>query len=267
MRNFDKIALVVLIGLVLVLGFQFRGQLTGMVVSDDNSAPQITIAKLDALKNSASIKWQTDKAATSYFQFEGKTETFGSAKEFEISLEKLEAGKQYSYTISACDRKNNCNQRSTFFTTLTQDKQDIPKPITGAAVTNVSGLGISVNRAIFILLLIAASVILVGGFMQEKAINILPPSIRLGMMLDKAETLIKEKRHEELHSVYGDIRVTYERLNAREKGKHQMRALDVYSELLAHSRAKEANILVDKYLEGKINKDEVERLRELIDIE
>ncbi len=266
----NKIALAVLVVILLAAGIYFKGFITGMVIAEDSAAPQITISKLDVFKDSAYVKWQTDENAISYFQLQGKTEIFSESNEFGMTIESLNPGKEYSYTISACDKSSNCNQKSGFFTTLAQEKQDTQEKeetnqITGAAVTNISGVGAAINKIFFVLLLVAATVILLGGVFRENAISVLPPSIRLGMMLDKAENLIKEKRHEELHGLYTNIRHTYNELDEKNKGKYQPRALDVYSELEAHTKAKEANVLVDKYLEGNITKQEFERLRDLLE--
>ncbi len=266
MENLDKLIVFFLGAFILAIAYQFgAGNITGLAVNQDLTAPSITVTKVEALDSKANIKWQTDEDSTSYFNIDGQTASYEKSIKFGINLEKLTPGKEYEYTISACDTRNNCDQQTGKFTTLTTPK-GIPKPITGSAVTDLSGVQSSLNSLLLLLIIGVASFILLNaGYQRMEKNSLLPASIRIGMMISKAENMLNEKRHEEASLVYAEIRQLFDGLNAKEKGKHQKKAIQIYSELLSHTQAKEANMLVDKYLEGKINDHELARLRELLE--
>ncbi|MBI2133555.1 fibronectin type III domain-containing protein [Candidatus Woesearchaeota archaeon] len=263
MISLNKLIIAVLILSAVPAVMILESNLTGHAVRQDTSPPVITITRLSALNSQAIIKWSTNEEASSIFKVGSKSEILGKNTNFEVTLENLNPGTGYKYSISACDKFNNCGQKEGSFTTT--QKAQKAMPLTGSAVTDISLLSGKVNILIFLLVSIAASVIVIGGFVQKGA-DYLPAPMRVGIMLDNAETLLREKKHEEVYDIYGKMRTVYDGLNAREKGRYQRRALDVYSELLSHTRAVEANMLVDKYLSSSITKQELDRLRELLEI-
>lgn len=278
MQTIYKIILTFFILVFAGIGLAIQnGGITGLEIATiEDSQPSIIVTNAQILDTRASINWATDKEATSTFLIEGEKVPYGESTSFGINLDTLAQGKHYSYEISACDRKNNCNTYKGEFTTLSNapaqpaKQQNAPSQatgkITGNAVKELSRAQTSINSAIFILLAIAASFVVISAAVQRMDSNALvPPSIRIGILVNKAEAAIRNNRHYEAYPIYDKIRGLYENLNSREKGKHQGRVMNVYSELLAHTRAKEANYLVDKYLEGSITKQELYRMRELLE--
>lgn len=265
-----KILLAAVCVVIAVAGLMLNGGLSGYLVFEDKNAPTITVTEAKILDTSAHIKWETDEPARSTFSIGDSTETFPEARQFETRLESMSPGKEYSYAIYACDKSDNCNLAEKRFTTLLTRPPEIPEPkaspLTGAVVANVTILQAKLNTVLFLLIAGVAVFVLLSGTLQRlETDDVMPNSVRMHMLLNKAEKSIKSKRHHEAFPIYEEMRHLYEKLNSRQKGTHHSRVMDVYSELHSHTKAKEANHLVDKYLEGKISRPEMDRLRDLLE--
>ncbi|MBI4438893.1 hypothetical protein HY640_03095 [Candidatus Woesearchaeota archaeon] len=262
-----KILLVAAVIVAIGMAFQFSSSPTGLQVLDnDLTAPKTIIQEARILDTTATFRWTTDENAESTFKLGESESSFSQAKEFAIRLDRLQPGKQYSYQITTCDAARNCNRYANTFTTLQQPPARTNNELTGAATTSLNKAQSSLNKLLFLLLLVTASLIVANAFVQRiQGKGIIPPAVRMSMLLRKSESLIKENKHYLAYPMYSDMRQLYENLKPAEKGTHKKRILDVYSELAAHAKAQEANVLVDKYLEGNITKPELGRLRELLE--
>ena len=271
MNALDKVFLVLAVVFFITVVYEVGNRVTGLAVhrtAPDTAPPVITLTKVDAGNDSAKLSWETNKTANSTFFLNGEaTVMSGMKKKFELKLHSLSSERQYSYRIYACDAGSNCySYQGTFSTIATQAKGTEPPAVTGNVVARLEKLQSSVSSLIFLLLAVVVSFVVIGAGIQRLDDNELAPhSMRLGVMLGKAEAAIKSSRHDTAYPLYEKMRYMYEKLNSKEKGKHQKRVLDVYSELYAHARAKEANYLADKYLEGTITNEEMARLRELLE--
>jgi hypothetical protein len=270
MRSRSKVLLGIII-VVLAIGVLNIGSgITGLFIEDVIS-PEITVETIKILDRSAIIEFSTNEPTRTAFYIEDQTISYEKDDTFKVDLKSLTPGKQYSYQIAACDMQSNCETYSSGFTTLssapTRIRQEPTQSfLTGFAIAPLAAAQSSVNTIMLILVGLVVGFVLVSGAAARMEDNkLLPVSVRMNALLSKAESSIKKNKHHEVYPMYEKMRGMYDRLNGHEKGKHQARVMGVYSHLASHSRAKEASHLVDKYLEGSINKPELQRLRDLLE--
>lgn len=240
------------------------------------AAPSITITGTQVSGSDATIMWTANVLSNATFSVEGETNYYSWNTNFSAQFGGFAPGK-HVYVIVSCDKSNSCGLYEGSFSTKAPDapapealevSEPVvrPAPLTGAVVAGLKNAQSSVSRAIFILLAVVALFVVAGGVVQNlDSSGFTPSSIRMSIALNKAESAIGESKHHEAYPLYEKMRYLYENLNARDKGRYQSRVLNVYSELLAHTRAKEANHLADKYLAGKISNEELMRLKELME--
>ncbi|GEM_PF-5711921 len=243
-----------------------------------DSAPSITITGTYVSGSEATVTWTTSEPSNATFAAEGEVNYYSWNTNFSAQFGGFAPGK-HAYVIVACNKGSKCALYDNTFsisapeaaessasTTAVSEPVVRHAPLTGAAVAGLKKVQSSMSGIIFLLLAVVALFIVAGGILQKlDDSSFTPSSMRMSVALNKAESAIMENSHHDAYPLYQKMRYLYEGMNARDKGRYQSRVLNVYSELLSHARAKEANHLADKYLAGTISNEELMRLKELME--
>jgi len=87
---------------------------------------------------------------------------------------------------------------------------------------------------------------------------------KMRRFISKTKKHMKRGEHEKATALYEEARLQYSRLSSVDKMRHYDSVMNIYNELLAHTRAQEAKELAEKYAAGEITKEELQRFEVIL---
>lgn len=209
-------------------------------------------------ETSAEIIWTTNSTSDATFILDDIVLVFNDSQSFTASVQNLQPGKRYSYTIIACNAEEKCENYYGSFKTA----ENGAGAITAAAI-RIPAVPLSSGSLSAVLFVIILVVIIVAVVRIAPNIEPLQP-LQLSDTIRMAEHHAKQGNHEQALAHYKTAHQLYEKLDEAKQLKHYPKLLALYRSLSMRNKAAEASVLVDKYAEGSITGEELERLRELL---
>ena len=220
-----------------------------MSLSAQAQFPEIK-ASSDSLNDRILITWNTDIDATTSLEINGKMLVFGPEKKFVHEELGLKAGKEYTYKIIACSSMDCSTYKSSIRT-----GGDAQNSATGNAIAE---LGNSSPVVYYFLISLLGLTLLFVSYRANQ------PDVKISSLLYHSEKHIRNGNHEHATPMYKEALGIYKNLSKDEKAHNYPRLMRVYNHLSLHQKQKEAKALTEKYQNGNITEQEMQRLRELL---
>jgi len=231
--------------------------ITGFTFIDRVSVQTTDIVVHD---NYASLGWTTNKDSVSTLTINGERYAFAAAQFFTKDITNLQTGERYFYVIRACDDLG-CDEIAASLTTTSDPVKNIASPITGAA-TGIDILGVLQNSVGYVFLgLIVVAVLVIGGRVAGQQIQ---RKDEMAEMTKSAKKMIDEQKYREAYDVYLKARTAFAQLEEEAKLKHYNDLYNIYHSLNRQSKMQEAQRLAEKFSDGTISNNELDRLNQLM---
>jgi len=247
------------------------GFLTGFVVADTSVGLKVDGVKVSG--NSAILSWNTNTDSVSTLHVANSDIAFTTATEFEKEIAGLTAGEKYNYRIRACNREQCEEQSGSFvagrggslitgaaFSDLNTKVGDTIGGFTNVNAPDIGG-GLRTIANFALLLVVVGAVVFVAGKITYPGIG---TKDEVSSLLKNANNHLSNEQFDEANIAYASARQAFMELEDEARLKHYDGLMKVYQNLRRHYDINEAQLLADKYAQGTISQEELQRLNELI---